>query len=148
MKLELLKKICFHDSEIRAYKKNGNDITFLIADGWIPNTYFKITLKNIKVEVMKDKPAIIRTTLYHFNDIFINAVNYHIDDSEVGTYEDGNRYYLKIYIDYPSYEVKTTKEERKNYKFDEFNVSLCDDYNPKENTYIKFIMDDFEVEEF
>ena len=48
MKLELLKKISFHDSEVRAYKRNENDITFLIADGMLPNTYFKITLKTLK----------------------------------------------------------------------------------------------------
>ena len=148
MKLELFEKISFHDSKIKAYKKNENDITFLIEDGWIPDTYFKITLKNIKVEVMRNNISIIRATLYHFNAIFKKDANYHIDGREIGIDEESNKYYLKIYIDWPKPMMATTKEERNTFEFDGIKVDFCDDYNDTGDVYIKFIMDDFEVEEF
>ena len=97
---------------------------------------------------MDSKPEIIQTSLYYFNNIFKYCAPHHIDDGEIGICEDDNKKYLKIYIDCPLNKEITSKEERRNYKFDGLNVGLCRDYNYTNNAYIKFIMDDFEVEEF
>ena len=43
---------------------------FLIEDGWTPKTYFKIKLKNVKIEVMNNKPELICYTLDRFYAIF------------------------------------------------------------------------------
>lgn len=147
MKSELFHKINFHDSKIKEYKKDGTNIAILIEDGWIPNTYFKIKLTNVKVEVMNNKPDLIRLTLDRFYNIFTNDAEHNIAGGQLGFHNDNNQYYLKLYIDWP-YNFKSQEQNTVDkYYFDGFGVDLCNDYNDTGNLYIKFIMDDFYIEE-
>ena len=148
MKLELFKKITFHDSEITEYEKDGNNIMFLVKDVfWTPNKCFKIKLKDIRVEVMNNEPKLICYILDYFEDIFKKGRNYHIDHGEVGIQKENNKYNLKIWIDYPQ-NLIWVERPNNEYFFDKFSVNLCNDYDDTGDLYIKFIMDDFDIEEF
>lgn len=146
MKLELFDKINFHDAKIHEYKRDGNDIIFLIEDGWVSNTYFKVKLKNVKVEVMNNSLELVCYTLDVFNKIIKNGIGGYISSGKGDIIKDNEKYYLKLWIDHPHNmgikpEITTDK-----YCFDKFNVSLCNDYDDTGNLYIKFIMDDFDIE--
>lgn len=147
MKSELFNKISFHESEIKGYKKDGSNIIILIKDGWEIHKYFKIKLKNVKVEVMNNKKELICYTLDRFYNIFKKGDSNLIDGGQIGTHNDDNKYYLKLYIDWPCAEDIQNQNTIEKYQLDGFSVYLCDDYNDTGDLYIKFIMDDFEVEE-
>ena len=144
MKLELFDKINFHDSEIKGYKRDGTNIAILIEDGWLQKTYFKIKLKNVKLEVMNNKHELICYTLDRFYDIFKNNAENLIYGADYDVYKD-NKYYLKLYIIWPSNVEEKNKNTIDEYYFDDFSVGLCNDYNDTGHLYIKFIMDDFDV---
>ena len=147
MKSELFKKISFHDAEIKGYKKDGESIVILIKDGWIPNVYYKVKLKNVKIEIMDNEPKIISYTLNELNNKLLNNDGSWIDSADFGTYEN-NKYYLKLYmIGWPSKEKIEKQNIMNEYYFDGFNVRLCNDYNDTGIIYVKFIIDDFDIQE-
>jgi len=147
MKSELFNQISFHDSEIKDYKKDDNNIILLIKDGWLPNTYFKVKLKNVKVEVMNNNKELISYTLERFNNIFKNGVGHRITHGIIDNY-DNDKYYLKLFIYWPDNTILKNQNIMDKYEFDGFNVSLCNDYNDTGYLYIKFIMDDIDVVNF
>ena len=147
MKSELFNQISFHDSEIKGYKKDDNNIILLIKDGWLPNTYFKVKLKNVKVEVMNNNKELISYTLERFNNIFKNGVGHRITHGMIDNY-DNDKYYLKLFIYWPDNIILKNQNIIDEYVFDGFNVSLCNDYNDTGYLYIKFIMDDIDIVNF
>ena len=150
MNLELLNKISYHDAEISNYVRNNNNISFQLRDGWIEDDYYKLELKNIKVQVMNNKPGLICFLLDEFNSInkYNNIDLYSGEFGELDESHGGKKYYLKLWIRHPGdfgIEPEVTMDE---YKFDGLDISLCDDYDDTGRLYIKFLMDDINITKY
>lgn len=150
MNLELLDKISYHDAEISNYMRDGNNISFQLHDGWNEEDYYKIELKNIKVQVMNNKPELICYLLEVFNNINkYDALNLY--SGEFGRLEEiqnERKYYLKLWIRHPSdlgIKVDITMDK---YQFDCLDVSLCNDYDDTGRLYIKFLFEDINITKY
>ena len=144
MGFELLDEIYYHDGEISNYERVGNNISFVIKDGWEYNVYYKFELKNIKIEVMNNEPELICYILDEFNNINKYG-NINLFSGASGKIENSDRYYLKLWIRHPyDFDIKldVTMDE---YKFDGLDVGLSNDYDDTGRLYIKFICDEIKV---
>lgn len=147
MDLELLDKISFHDADLSNYKKEENNISFELKDGWEYDTYFKFELKNVKVQVMDNKSELICYILDEFNNINkYGKINLYSGEGGILDESiDGCKYYLKLWIRHPEQFNITHETTMDEYKFDGMNVTLCDDYDDTGRLYIKFICKDINV---
>ena len=141
MDLKKMNEINFHDADLYNYVRNGNDISFELKDGWNEDTYFKIELNDIRVEVMNNTDDLVSYTLDCFNNINeYGGINLY--SGEFGKFEknvDEGKYWLKLWIRYP-YDLNIKTENIiADFKFDGMNVGLCDDYDDTGRLYIKFI---------
>ncbi|MGN1341764.1 MAG: hypothetical protein ACI4VL_00865 [Bacilli bacterium] len=147
-KLNKLRDINYHDADVNNYNREGNNISFELKDGWEYDTYYKFELKNIKVQVMNNKPELICYVLDEFNNINeYGKINLY--SGEIGKLEKTNtegKYYLKLWIRHPSDFRIDTFVTMEKYKFDGLDVELCDDYDDTGRLYIKFITDDIIIE--
>lgn len=143
-----LQDINYHDADVNNYKREDNNISFELKDGWEYDTYYKFELKNIEVQVMNNKPELICYVLDEFNNINeYGKINLY--SGEIGKLEKtntGERYYLKLWIRHPSDFGIDTSITMDKYKFDGLDVELCDDYDDTGRLYIKFIADDIIIE--
>lgn len=147
-KLNKFQDIYYHDADVNNYNREGNNISFELKDGWEYDTYYKFELKNIKVQVMNNKPELICYVLDEFNNINeYGGINLY--SGEIGKLEKINteeKYYLKLWIRHPSVFGIDTSVTMDKYKFDGLDVELCDDYDDTGRLYIKFITDDIIIE--
>ena len=142
-KIEKLNSISYHDANIINYKKYKNDITIELKDGWEENTYYKIELKNVSIQIMKNKVHLV----YYVLDEFNNINNSNPLPLYAGKAEKTNekKYNLKLWIDYPQMQYIKEKNLINKYPFADQNIILCDDYDDTGRLFIKFIADDINV---
>lgn len=144
--MDMLNKINFHDADIVDYVKEGNNISFLLKDGWNEDTYYKIKLNNVKVFVMDNIDCLVSYILDKFTNIGKCSINlYSGNFGKMLGDSDGKKYYLKLWIRYPNDLPIKIDNVVRDYKFDEFDVSLCNDYDDTGNLYIKFLADSVQV---
>lgn len=144
MDFEVLDKISYHDGDISNYKREGNDISFIIKDGWEYDLYYKFELKNVNIQVMNNSKELICFILDEFNNIN-KCGQLNLFSGECGKVEDSNKYYLKLWIRHPydfGIKLDITMDE---YKFDGMDVTLSDDYDDTGRLYIKFIADNINI---
>lgn len=93
----MLDKINFHDADIYNYVRDDVDISFELKDGWNEDTYYKIKLKNVRVEVMNNTDDLVGYILNTFNNINeYGSIDLCSGDSgRVDEAIDGRKYYLK-----------------------------------------------------
>ena len=148
VKTDYINRINYHDGDIKNYKRNGNNISFELKDGWEYDLYYEFQLKNVKVQLMNNQSDLICYIL----DVFNNINKYgkiNLYSGECGILEEpiGKcKYYLKLWIRHPyDLNIKTeiTMEE---YKFDGIDVVMSDDYDDTGRLYIKFLVEDIVVE--
>lgn len=144
MDFKLLDKISFHDGEISDYKRENNNISFIIKDGWEYDIYYKFELKNVNIQVMNNEPELICYVLDEFNNINKYG-KLNLFSGDFGMTEDSNKYYLKLWIRHPydfGIKLNVTMNE---YKFDGLDINLSNDYDDTGRLYIKFIADEINV---
>ena len=147
-KLKELNDISYHDADISDYDRKNKNISFKLKDGWEYDTYYKFELKNIKVQVMNNKPELVCYVLDEFNNINeYGKINLY--SGEIGKIEEtnnGGKYYLKLWIRHPGDFGIDTSVTMDKYKFDGLDVELCNDYDDTGRLFIKFIADDITIE--
>lgn len=147
-KLKELNDISYHDADISDYDRKNKNISFKLKDGWEYDTYYKFELKNIKVQVMNNKPELVCYVLDEFNNINEYG-NINLYSGEAGKIEEtynGGKYYLKLWIRHPGDFGINTDITMEEYKFDRLDVELCNDYDDTGRLFIKFIADDITIE--
>lgn len=142
--IEKLNSISYHEAEIISYKKDNNNIYIELKDGWVDNIYYKIELKNVIVQVMKNEPRLVYYVLDEFNNI--NASN--VLQLYAGKAEKSNErktYNLKLWIDYPPSKYIEDEVLINKHIFEKQDISLCDDYDDTGRLFIKFIAEDINI---
>jgi len=147
MNMDKLDKINFHDADMYNYVRDGNDISFELKDGWYEDTYYKIKLNNVRVEVMNNTEDLVGYVLEEFNNINkTDGINlYSGFGGRVEESEDERKYYLKLWIGHPhDFSIKTN-DIICDYKFDGMDVLLCNDYDDTGRLFIKFIFSSIDI---
>lgn len=146
-KIKELNNIAYHDGYILSYKKEKNNISFVIEDGWLNNVCYTIELKNVTIQVMENKPKVIYYVLNKFNDIknFEKIVLFSGEVGKISEDNENSQYYLKLWIDYPLDEFIPSNSLENKYQFDGLDVNICNDYDDTGMFFIKFIADDINL---
>ena len=141
MDFDKLKNIFYHDGYVTDYECDGDNISFIIKDGWSNDSYYKFEFKNIKIEVMNNKPELVSYVIDIFSNM--NDTSVWLYSGELG--EVGDKLYLKLWIRYPSDNINLYSGKSNGLYFNGFNVGLSDDYDDTGCLYIKFIADEINV---
>lgn len=140
-KFSLLDEINFHDGMISSYKKEDNNIIFVIDDGLIAEDTYEIKLIDVSMQIQKYENQIVLYAIDYLNNI--NNYNVWLYSGDYG-YLDNNKLYLKLWIRYPMYN-DVIYDEKEEFVFDGFKITLSDDYDDIGHVFIKFIVSDIEV---
>ena len=140
-KFSLLDEINFHDGMISSYRKEDNNIIFIIDDGWIAENTYEIKLIDVSIQIQKYDDQIILYTIDCLNNINNDSVwLYSCDYGHL----DNNKFYLKLWIRYP-FGDETSYDETEDFIFDNLKITLSDDYDDEGQIFIKFIASDIEI---
>lgn len=141
MDLEKLNEISYHDGYVTDYECHGNNISFVLKDGWSNDSYYKFEFKNVKIEVINNKPELVSYVIDAFSNM--NNSSVWLYSGEQGVV--GDKSYLKLWIRYPGDNLNLYSGKSKGLYFDGFKVELSDDYDDTGCLYIKFIADKINV---
>jgi len=140
-KFSLLDEINFHDGMISSYRKEDNNIIFVIDDGLIAEDTYEFKLIDVSMQIQKYDNQIVLYAIDYLNNI--NNYNVWLYSGDYG-YLDNNKLYLKLWIRYPMYN-DVIYDEKEEFVFDGFKITLSDDYDDIGHVFIKFIVSDIEV---
>lgn len=141
MNLDKLNNISYHDGYVDNYERKGDNISFVLKDGWLDDSYYKFEFKNVKIEVMNNKPELVSYVLDMFNNMNNDGV--WLYSGEINKFEDKS--YLKLWIRYPNNMTNLHSGKSNELYFDKFVVGLSNDYDDTGCLYIKFIADEINV---
>lgn len=144
IKVDYINRINFHDGDMYNYKRDINNISFELKDGWDYDTYYKFELKNVRVQVMNNNPELICFVLNRFNSLMEDD-EINLYSGECGMVDGTDKYYLKLWIRHPNVFDVELDAKISEYKFDGIDVTLTDDYDDTGMLYIKFIVDSINV---
>lgn len=130
----------FHDSEIRDFKINKDNIFFVVEFNDFEKGCFKFFISNSEVYLPNREKKYLKYLINKLTDDNNKMV---VFSGESGVL-DNNKCYLKLWFDYPFETLEDDGIDFDN-KLGDIDIKLCDEYDDTGRLYIKFIADDVDV---